>query len=113
MSREYSANEIKAALFQMGPTKAPRPDDMNTLFYQKFWHIVGDNVTAAVLDFLNSSLMLLDINYTHIVLILKMKEPKKISDYRPISLCNVIYKVISKVLANRLKTILPHLISPS
>ena len=74
---------------------------------------MGDNVTAAVLDFLNSSLMLLDINYTHIVLILKMKEPKKISDYRPISLCNVIYKVISKVLANRLKTILPHLISPS
>ena len=113
LPREYSADEIKAALFQMGPTKVPGLDGMNAFFYQNFWHIVGDDVTAVVLDFLNSGLMLPDINYTHIVLIPKMKELEKISDYRPISLCNVIYKVISKVLANRLKTILPHLISPS
>lgn len=113
MSREYSVDEIKAALFQMGPTKAPGPDGMNALFYQKFWHIVGNDVTAAVLDFLNSGFMLPDINYTHIVLIPKIKVPERISDFRPISLCNMMYKIISKVLANRLKTILPHLISPS
>ena len=113
LSREYSADEIKVALFQMGPTKASGPNGMNALFYQNFWHIVGDDVTVAVLDFLNSGLMLPDINYTHIVHIPKIKEPEKISDYRPITLCNVIYKVISKVLANRLKTILSHLISPS
>ena len=51
LSREYSADEIKVALFQMGPIKAFEPDGMNALFYQKFWHIVGDDVTVVVLDF--------------------------------------------------------------
>lgn len=66
---------------------------------------------AAMLDFLNNGTMLPEINYTHIVLIPKIKSLERISYYRPISLCNVIYKIISKVLANRLKLILPHLIS--
>ena len=113
LSREFSADEIKAALFQMEPTKAFGPDGMNALFYQKFWHIVGNDVTTAALDFLNFGIMVLEINYTHIVLISKVKSSEKISDYRPISLCNVISKIISKILANRLKLILPQLISPT
>ena len=64
---------------------------------------MGDTVVNAVLDYLNGGLMVPEINYTHIVLIPKIKSPQKISDFRPISLCNVIYKIISKVLANRLK----------
>ena len=113
LSREFSAEEIKAALFQMGPTKALGPDGMNALFYQKFWHIVGNDVIAAVLDFLNFGIMLPKISYSHIVLIPKIKSLERITNYRPITLCNVIYKIISKVLANRLKLILPKLISPS
>ena len=65
-----------------------------------------------MLDFLNSGIKIPEINYTHIVLIPKVKSPEKMTDFRPISLCNVIYKIISKVIANRLKTILPQLISP-
>ena len=65
----------------------------------------------AVLDCLNNGIMEPDVNYTHIVLIPKIKSLEKITNYRPISLCNVIYKIISKVLANRLKQILPHLIA--
>ena len=111
LSSEYSAEEIKATLFQMGPIKAPGPNGMNALFYQKFWHIVGDDVNAAVLDFLSNGTMLLDINYTYIVLIPKVKFLERMTDYKPINLCNVIYKIISKVLANKLKLILPQLIS--
>ena len=53
-----------------------------------------------VLDFLHFGNMVLDINYTHIVLIPRVKKSEKMADFRPISLCNVIYKIISKVLAN-------------
>ena len=80
---------------------------------KKFWHIVGNDVTNAVLDFLNTGNMLSDINYTYIILIPKVNSPEKMFDFRLISMCNVIYKIISKVLANRLKLILPQLISPT
>ena len=113
LSSDFTADEIKAALFQMGPTKAPGPDGMNALFYQKFLHVVGDNVVTAVLDYLNSGSMIPSINHTNIVLIPKVKTPEKMSDFRPIGLYNVIYKIISKVLANRLKQILPDIISPT
>ena len=103
LSSDFIADEIKIAVFQMGPTKAPRLDDMNAFFYQKFWHIVGENVVNAVLDYLHSGVMGLDINHTNIVLIPKIKSPERMSNIRLTSLCNVIYKIISKVLANRLK----------
>ena len=111
LSTEFTAEEVKVALFQMGPTKSLGPDGMNALFYQKFWHVVGDSVVLAVLDFLNNDNMLPDINHTNIVLIPKIKNPERMSEFRPISLCNVIYKIISKVLANRLKQVLPQIIS--
>ena len=66
LSRPYSREEVRVALFQMGPTKAPGPDGMNALFYQKFWHIVGNGVTDAVLDFLHTGHMVPAINYTQI-----------------------------------------------
>ena len=83
---------------------------MNAFFYQKFWHIVGDIVVSAALEFLNFGHMLPALNHTHIVLIPKVKNPVKMSDFRPISLCNVIYKIIAKMLANRLKQNLPQII---
>ena len=69
--------EIKVVLFQMGPTKTPRPEGINALFYENFWHIVSNDVTATVLYFLNSGNMVPKINYTHIVLIPKDKSPEK------------------------------------
>jgi len=83
---DFTAKEIKAALFQMGPTKAPGPDGMNALFFQKFWHVVGESVINAVLDYFNFDVMDPAINYTYIVLIPKIKSLEKMSDFRPISL---------------------------
>ena len=66
LSLEFTIEEVKVALFQMGPTKALGPDGMNALFYQKFRHVVGNSVVLAVLDFLNNGNMLPDINHTNI-----------------------------------------------
>ena len=98
------------------PTNAP-PQNLPGLmvclpfFYQKYWDIVGVSVSNCVLQALNTGVMLRDINNTYICLIPKIKNPQKITDYRPISLCNVIYKLISKVLENRLKKILHEVIN--
>ena len=86
LSRPYSSEEVRAALFQMGPTKALGLDGMNALFYKIFWHIIGYGVTDAVLDFLHTGHMVPEINYTHIVLIPKVQKSEKMVDFRPISL---------------------------
>ena len=62
------------------------------------------------LNVLNLNMPMTEINKTNITLVPKVKNPTKMMDFRPISLCNVKYKLISKVLANRLKVILPYII---
>jgi hypothetical protein len=113
LTRDFGAIEVSEAINQMSPIKAPGPDGLPPVFYQKYWHLVGENVTKAVLTCLNSGKILKAINHTHITLVPKVKNPEAVANYRPISLCNVIYKIISKVLANCLKRILPQIISES
>ena len=74
---------------------------------------LGHDITQFVLTFLNNGVFNTTINFTHIVLIPKCKNPENISQFRLISLCNVLYKLISKVLANRVRSILPEIISNS
>ena len=74
---------------------------------------MDDDVVFVVLDFLNNGNMLLGINYKNVVFSPKVKISEKMSDFRPISLCNVNFKIISKVLENRLKQVLPQIISPA
>lgn len=108
----YSMDEVKTALFQMHPSKAPGPDGMSPFFFQKYWDLVGVEVSAAVISFLTSKDMPHDLNYTNVVLIPKVKEVQQMTELRPIALFNVVYKIASKVLANRLKTFLPAIVSP-
>ena len=110
LSQDYTAEEVEIAIKQMAPQTAPGPDGMPPLFYQTFWQLVGEDITAAVLSSLNSGKILQAINHTYITLIPKVKSPKNITEFCPISLYNVVYKIISKVIANRLKTIMPQVI---
>lgn len=81
-------------------------------FFQHYWDIISYDIVAAVQNFLHSGYLRGEVNFTHISLIPKVQNPVRISDLRPIALCNVLYKICSKVVANRLKKILSHLISP-
>ena len=99
------------ALKQMYPLKSPSPNGMPPLFFQHFWLTIGNMVTKMVLDFLNFGIAPPMFNDTHIALISKNKDPKSIFYYHLISLCNVIFKIASKVIANRLKKVLPYIIS--
>jgi hypothetical protein len=103
--REFTGAEVKEALESIGDLKAPGPDGMPAVFYKKFWHMVGPKVQEEVLAVLNGGNMPMGWNETTIVLILKVTNPERITQFRPISLCNVLYKLISKVLANRLKVV--------
>ena len=109
--RPFVGEEVRIALFQMHPSKSSRPDSMSPFFFQKYWHVVGGDVTEAVLSVLNLGHILTKMNFTHILLITKKKDPQSMSDYRPISLSNVVSRVVSKVLANRVKCILPYIFS--
>ncbi|KAM5583543.1 hypothetical protein ABKV19_003435 [Rosa sericea] len=108
-----SLEEVRDATFQLGALKAPGPDGFPGLFYHKYWRIVNDVVWETSKDFNAGRIRLHKLNKTHIVLIPKVPNPERTSHFRPISLCNNSYKILSKILANRLKQILPILISPN
>ncbi|XP_057791345.1 uncharacterized protein LOC131008488 [Salvia miltiorrhiza] len=110
LTRPFQAEEFKNAVFQMHPDKAPGPDGFNPKFYQKFWSIIGDDVVDCCSAWLNRGSFPPNLNHTMISLIPKVDSPTTMKDLRPIALCNVLYKIISKVLCNRLKLALPYLI---
>uniref|UniRef100_A0A8R7U305 Reverse transcriptase domain-containing protein n=1 Tax=Triticum urartu TaxID=4572 RepID=A0A8R7U305_TRIUA len=111
LTKPFSATKISDALFQIGPLKAPGPDGFPARFYQRNWAVLKDYVTRGVLDFFERGVLPEGTNDTVIVLIPKGKNPQTLKDYRPISLCNVIYKVVSKCLVNRLRPMLDEIIS--
>ena len=96
----------------MGPHKAPGLDGLPAFFFQHYWEIVKTYVFNTIHDFFHSGSLFKPLNHTFIILIPKISFPDDVSHFSPISLCNMIYKVISKILVNRLKPIIDSLISP-
>lgn len=90
----FTAAEVQQALFDMHQDKSPGPDGMSAFFYQKFWHIIGREVTTAVLDVLNHDANLEDWNDIVVPLLPKTENPPLMKEFRPISLCNVCYKIV-------------------
>lgn len=95
----------------MHSDKSLNPDGFNSGFYKNYWDVVGGDVVWVVRQFLMTGEFPDQLSDTNICLILKKSKPENMGDLRPISLCNVIYKVVSKVLANRMKMVLTNLIS--
>ncbi|XP_057249105.1 uncharacterized protein LOC104906541 [Beta vulgaris subsp. vulgaris] len=109
---EVSAEEIKNAVFELAPDKAPGPDGFPPYFFQKYWSLVGNSVCHAVRAFFFSGTLLKEVNHTFITLIPKVESPSNPNQFRPISLCSTIYKVIAKIMASRLKIVLGKIIHP-
>ncbi|XP_038719958.1 uncharacterized protein LOC120012588 [Tripterygium wilfordii] len=107
LTQEVNMEEVCLAVQQIDQIKAPGPDGFSSGFYKQHWDVVGLDVLGAVDNFLKSGVMPPEVNLTHIALIPKVLHPESVTEFRPISLCNVLYKIISKVLANRLKKVLP------
>jgi hypothetical protein len=109
---EFTDKEIADALFQIGPLKAPGKDGFPARFLQRNWLYLKEEVINGVKEFFRTGVMPPGVNDTVIVLIPKVDVPTKMSEFQPISLCNVIYKVLSKCLVNRLRPVLGDIISP-
>jgi hypothetical protein len=100
LCKEYTNEEIKTVIFQMGPTKAPGSDGFPAMFYQVHWDLVENDVRNAVRSFLGGADIPEGLCDSVIVLIPKVTNVKHLSKFRLISLCNVLYKIASKVVAN-------------
>lgn len=109
----FSDEEIKLAVFAGHSSLTPGPDGFTFEFYKSSWHIIGNLVCKAVKSFYFTNYLPRGVKTTAIALIPKGPHASNISDYRPISLCNVLYKIVAKVLASRLKKVLPTLIHDS
>lgn len=104
---------MKHALDAIGDMKAPGPDGLPAIFFKEYWDVIGGKLPEEVLMILNGGNMPTGWNETVIALIPKVEKPEKATELRPISLCNVMYKVISKVLSARLRLILLEIITPN
>ncbi|GJT71235.1 RNA-directed DNA polymerase, eukaryota, reverse transcriptase zinc-binding domain protein [Tanacetum coccineum] len=110
MVREISDKEVKDAMFDIGDNRAPGPDGFSSLFFKRAWNVVGKDVCEGVKEFFSSGQMLGELNATLITLVPKLQTPNKVSDFRPIACCNVLYKCISKIITNRIKSALKNLV---
>lgn len=111
LESDFTIEEIKAAFFSLPRNKSSGPDGYCAEFFTICWSVIGAEVVSAVAEFFRSGTLLKQWNATTLVLIPKIQNVSRVTDFRPISCLNTMYKVISKLLADRLKSILPSVIS--
>lgn len=105
--------EIQQALFSLGPHKSAGPDGFNAKVIQENWESFGPSICHEVSEFFRSGHMKQSISRSNLILVPKTENSTKVTHFRPISVCNLIYKLISKIIATRMKPFISLLISPS
>ena len=108
---DFFLYDIEGVLKGFKKDKSPSPDGWLVEFYLHFFDLVGHDILKAVTQSRNEGRVSVALNATFIMLIPKCDKPTSFSNYRPISLCNLVYKVISKLASNRLKPTLDRAIS--
>ncbi len=103
LEKPFIEEENIDTLSQMCPMMAPDPDGLSVVFYQKHWHMVKARFITTCLYIFNMQGTIAPLNHKYIALIPKTGKPRKVNDFRSISLSNVIYRIAAKPIANRLK----------
>ncbi|GKA13749.1 putative RNA-directed DNA polymerase, eukaryota, reverse transcriptase zinc-binding domain protein [Tanacetum coccineum] len=112
MERPFSRDEIKLAVWDCGGDKAPGPDGFSFKFFTFFWDLVENDVVNFVYEFFHTSFFPQGCNSSFIALIPKVAKAKTVSDFRPISLIGCQYKIIGKLLANRIRVVIGDCVNP-
>jgi hypothetical protein len=113
LERGFEEHEVLEVVREMNGNKAPGPDGFSMAFFQQCWGVLKKDIMAVFSEFHNSHQFERSLNATFISLIPKKADALEVKDFRPISLVGGVYKIISKVLANRLKSVLGKIISSS
>ncbi|KAK3231084.1 hypothetical protein Dsin_002965 [Dipteronia sinensis] len=108
-----SEQEVKQSIFNICGIKALGPDGFPAIFFQKYWNTCKNELINLVSDCFRKGCMSNELNHTLISLIPKVPNPTNMAQFRPISLCNTTYKAVSKILVQRLRVLLPGLVSPN
>lgn len=111
LTKPFSLEEVKKVVFEMRQNRAPGPDGFPAEFYVKFWGIIKFELLDLINDFHNGFLEVERLNYGIVTLVPKTKDAEQIQKFRPICLLNVSFKIITKVLMNRLDRIMTYIIS--
>nr|GEW49565.1 RNA-directed DNA polymerase, eukaryota [Tanacetum cinerariifolium] len=111
LKRTVSIEEIKRAAWDCGTNKSPGPDGFTFEFFRRYWKFLENDISIVVMEFFSSGTFPKGCNSSFIALIPKTQNAKTIKDFRPISLIGSLYKIIAKILANRLSSVIPDLIS--
>ncbi|GKV10568.1 hypothetical protein SLEP1_g21912 [Rubroshorea leprosula] len=110
LADNFTEEEVKKAVWDCGVTKAPSPDGFNFQFIREMWEVLKEDIMGFIQEFHENGKLVRGLNESFIVLIPKKENPLELEDFRPISLIGAMYKILTKILTNRLSRVMQEII---